>query len=126
VLKLIVDTAAIADAEAPVLTDRKRNPLPDPDLRDAENVPLTAGFLDLAEGKRDSTLVAEAGEYLKAEIHPYAGDAWLDLTKTKLGFEIPFTRHFYEYVPPRTVAEIDAELAETEREIQKLLGGLAR
>jgi type I restriction enzyme M protein len=87
---------------------------------------LTAGFLHLSESKRDSALAAEAGEYLKAEIHPYADDAWLDLTKTKLGFEIPFTRHFYEYVPPRPLAEIDAELAETERQIQELLGGLAQ
>jgi type I restriction enzyme M protein len=126
VLKLLVATAAVPDVEAPLLTDRKGNPLPDPDLRDAENIPLTPGFLDLSENKRDSALVAEAGEYLKTEIHPYAADAWLDLTKTKLGFEIPFTRHFYEYVPPRPVAEIDAELAETERQIQELLGGLAR
>ena len=126
VLKLIIGTAAVPDAEAPVLTDRKGNPLPDPDLRDAENVPLTSGFLDLSENKRDSVLASEAADYLKAEIHPYADDAWLDLTKTKLGFEIPFTRHFYEYVPPRPVAEIDAELAETERQIQELLGGLAR
>jgi type I restriction enzyme M protein len=125
VLKLVVEAAAVPDAEAPVLTDRKGNPLPDPDLRDAENIPLTSGFLDLSENKRDSTLAAEAAADLKAEIHPYAGDAWLDLTKTKLGFEIPFTRHFYEYVPPRSVAEIDAELAETERQIQELLGGLA-
>jgi len=126
VMKLIVHTAAVADAEAPVLTDRKHNPLPDADLRDAENIPLTAGFLDLTESKRESALAAEAGDYLKAEIHPYAADAWLDLTKTKLGFEIPFTRHFYEYVPPRPVAEIDSELAETERQIQELLGGLSR
>lgn len=125
-LKLIVDTAAVPDDEAPILTDHKGNPLPDGDLRDAENIPLTSGFLELPENKRDSTLVKEAGDYLKAEIHPYAADAWLDLAKTKLGFEIPFTRHFYEYVPPRPVAEIDAELAETERQIQALLGGLSR
>lgn len=48
------------------------------------------------------------------------------MTKTKIGFEIPFTRHFYEYVAPRPIAEIDAELAETERQIQSLLGGLSR
>jgi len=125
VLKLIIGTAAVPDAEAPVMTDRKGNPLPDPDLRDSESIPLTAGFLDLSESKRVSVRVAEAREFLNTEIHPYAADAWLDLTKTKLGFEIPFTRHFYEYVPPRSVAEIDAELDATERQIQALLGGLA-
>ena len=126
VLKLIIGTAAVPDAEAPVLTNRKGNPLPDPDLRDAENIPLTAGFLELPENKRVSVLAAEAGDHLKAEIHPYAADAWLDLTKTKFGFEIPLTRHFYEYAPPRSIAEIDTELVETERQIQALLGGLAR
>ena len=126
VLKLITDRAAVPDAGAPVLTDRKGNPLPDPDLRDAENIPLTYGFLELSEKERDSLLAAEAEDYLEAEIHPYVGDGWLDLTKTKLGFEIPFTRHFYEYIPPRPIAEIDAEITETERQLQELLGGLVR
>ena len=126
VLKLIVAAAAVPDAKAPVLSDRKGNPLPDSDLRDAENIPLTPGFLDVSEIKRDSVLALEAAAYLKAEIHPYVEDAWLDLTKTTLGFEIPFTRHFYEYVPPRPLAEIDAELTEAQRQIQDLLGGQPR
>jgi len=57
-------------------------------------------------------------------VKPYAPEAWIDHTKTKIGYEIPFTRHFYEYVPPRPLVEIDAELLETEKRIQELLGGL--
>lgn len=49
-------------------------------------------------------------------------EAWIDHSKTKIGYEIPFTRHFYECVPPRPLAEIDAELLETEKRIQELLG----
>ena len=71
-------------------------------------------------------MIAQAEEYLRTEIHPYAPDAWIDHTKTKIGYEIPFTRHFYEYVAPRPVSEIDAELDAIEAQIHELLGGLAR
>ena len=60
------------------------------------------------------------------DIQPYAPEAWIDHSKTTIGYEIPFTRYFYEYVPPRPLAEIDAELLETEERIQELLGGLQR
>ncbi|MFF3201740.1 N-6 DNA methylase [Streptomyces sp. NPDC002962] len=79
---------------------------PDSELRDYENVPLGE----------------DAEEYLKREVHPHVPDAWIDHTKTKVGYEIPFTRHFYVYEPPRPLAEIDAELKALEAEIQGLLG----
>ena len=53
---------------------------------------------------------------------PHVPDAWIDHDKTKIGYEIPFTRHFYVYTPPRPLAEIDAELRDLESQIQKLLG----
>ena len=81
-------------------------PLPDPDLRDYENVPL------------DEDIDA----YFAREVTPHVPDAWIDHDKTKVGYEIPFTRHFYVYTPPRPLAEIDAELRELEAQIQKLLG----
>jgi type I restriction enzyme M protein len=56
-----------------------------------------------------------------AEVLPYVPDAWIDHTKTKIGYEIPLTRHFYKYVPPRPLAEIDAEIRQLESEIQTLL-----
>lgn len=109
VLKELVKQAAVPDPDAPVITDRKGNPLPDPDLRDYENVPLGE----------------DADDYLAREVHPYAPEAWVEHTKTKVGYEIPLTRHFYVYTPPRPVAELDAEIAEREARIRELLGGLA-
>ncbi|MFC5911300.1 type I restriction-modification system subunit M [Streptacidiphilus monticola] len=84
----------------------KGAPEPDADLRDFENVPLGEDVED----------------YLKREVLPHVPDAWIDDTKTKIGYEIPFTRHFYVYQPPRSLAEIDAELKSLEAEIQALLG----
>ncbi|OSC75333.1 hypothetical protein B5180_08005, partial [Streptomyces sp. BF-3] len=78
---------------------------PDAELRDNENVPLGE----------------DVEEYLKREVHPHVPDAWIDHTKTKVGYEIPFTRHFYVYKPPRPLAEIDTELKELEAQIQTLL-----
>ena len=60
-------------------------------------------------------------DYVAAEVLQYVADAWVDHTKTKLGYEIPLTRHFYKYVPPRPLAEIDAEIKQLESEIQELL-----
>ena len=108
--KTIVTAAAHPDPEAPVVTNRKGQPLPDPDLRDTENVPLTE----------------DIPAYMTQEVLPHVPDAWVDDTKTKTGYEVPFTRHFYHYVPPRPVTEIDAEIDAVEAEIQQILGGLAR
>ena len=52
---------------------------------------------------------------------PYVPDAWVDEKKTKIGYEIPFTRYFYRYQPPRPLEEIDSELQQVTREIQALL-----
>ncbi|MCZ4587626.1 class I SAM-dependent DNA methyltransferase [Rhodococcus opacus] len=109
VVKELVKLAAIPDPDAPDVTDRKGNPLPDPDLRDYENVPLGQ----------------DPEEYLAREVHPYAPGAWIDHTKTKIGYEIPFTRHFYVYTRPRPVTELDGEIAKREARIRELLGGLA-
>lgn len=59
--------------------------------------------------------------YVEAEVHPYVPDAWVDYDKTKIGYEIPLTRHFYVYTPPRPLAEIGAEIKQLEAEIQELL-----
>jgi type I restriction enzyme M protein len=85
-------------------------PEPDPDLRDYENVPLNE----------------DIDAYFAREVTPHVPDAWIDRTKTKVGYEIPFTRHFYVYTPPRPLAEIDAELRDLESQIQKLLGEVTR
>jgi len=54
-------------------------------------------------------------------VTPHAPDAWIDPTKTRIGYEIPFTRHFYKYIPPRPLEEIDADLNVLVKEIIGLL-----
>lgn len=104
-LKLIIDCFSERDENAPTVTNNKGEPLPDPELRDAENVPLKENIQ----------------AYMEREVLPHVPDAWVDESKTKKGYEIPFTRHFYRYTPPRPLEEIDAELRELGGEIQKLL-----
>jgi len=123
VVRELVKLAAIADADAPIIKG-KAGPESDPDLRDAENIPLPAGWLALDDKARGKALVDSAEAHLKAEIHPYVPDAWIDHTKTKVGFEIPFTRQFYVYTPPRPVAEIAAEIKDLESQIQDWMNGL--
>jgi hypothetical protein len=60
-------------------------------------------------------------QYFEAEVLPHVPDAWVDTSKTKVGYEIPFTRHFYTYVPPRPLEEIDADLEKQVARILELL-----
>lgn len=86
----------------------KGKPVPDASLRDTENVPLSE---DIAA-------------YFNREVLPHAPDAWIDTEKTKVGYEIPFNRHFYVFKPPRPLAEIDAELKGVTDSILTMIGGL--
>ena len=121
----MTEALAVRDSEAPVITDRSGNPKPDPDLRDNENVPLPEVSIAY---EPDPTARLETIEYrtaiddyLETEVHPYVPDAWHDPAKTKIGYEIPLTRHFFTYTPPRPLHEIDAEIIELEAEVQALL-----
>ena len=113
------------EAEAPVVVDRKGQPRPDPDLRDNENVPLPGpidGYdVDPTERLASPPYRTAVDAYMGAEVLPFVSDAWVDHAKTKVGYEIPLTRHFYRYVPPRPLAEIDAEIRALEEEVQRLL-----
>ena len=122
--KAFAKACALADPEAPVIKGRAGKVEPDPDLRDQENVPLPAGWLALGEKEREKALADEAEAHLENEIRPYVPDAWIDHTKTKVGFEIPFTRQFYVYTPPRPVAEIAREIKDLEAQIQSWMSGL--
>ena len=122
--KAFAKACAIADPEAPIITKRGGKPEPDPDLRDNENVPLPAGFFELEDAERDIVLQESAEAHLKAEVHPYIPDAWIDHTKTKVGVEIAFTRQFYVYEPPRPVEEIALEIKQLESRIQGWMNGL--
>ena len=104
-LKAIWQGLSEKDETADVCVDSKGNPEPDADLRDNENVPLTEDI--------------EA--YFQREVIPHVPDAWIDHSKTKVGYEIPFNRHFYQYVPPRSLKDIDADLDKISAEIMDLL-----
>jgi len=96
----------------PVIGQRgkaKGKPVADTSLRDTENV----------------SLAEDVDTYFEREVKPHAGDAWIDKSKTKVGYEIPFNRHFYVFEPPRPLAEIDAELGEVSDRIRALLKDMA-
>ncbi|MGN9778056.1 N-6 DNA methylase [Micromonospora sp. H33] len=108
--KAVWEAFSVSDPEGEVQTDRKGNPLPDPDLRDNENVPPDEDIYD----------------FLRREVLPHVPEAWIDETKTKIGYDIPFSRYFYVYQPPRALAAIDAEIRMLEAQIQVLLSEVTR
>ncbi len=93
------------DETADICTDARGNPEPDADLRDTENVPLKEKIED----------------YFQREVLPHVPDAWIDKSKTKIGYEIPLNRHFYRYEPPRPLEEIESDIKTLEGEILALL-----
>ena len=104
----------LLDGDGRVVTDKKGNSKPDTKKRDTENVPFIYGGNADGAYARDAAIKA----YFEAEVLPHVPDAWIDTSKTKVGYEVPFTRHFYKYVPPRPLAEIDADL---ERQVAKIM-----
>jgi type I restriction enzyme M protein len=127
--KQVKALTALLRIDGPVVKDKDGNPEPDAELRDNENVPLPVGTPtwepDPSTRLGNTAHRNAVDTYVKAEVHPYVPDAWVDHDSTKIGYEIPLTRHFYKYVPPRPLAEIDAEIKQLETEIQKLLGEVA-
>lgn len=103
-----------SDEDADIVRDKDGNPEPDTDLRDYENVPLGENVYN----------------YFEREVKPHVPEAWIDEDYTddkdgnigRVGYEIPFTRHFYEYESPRDLDVIEDEIKELESEIQELLG----
>ena len=87
----------------------KGKPQADSSLRDTENVPLAE----------------DVEAYFKREVLPHAPDAWIAHDKTKVGYEIPFNRHFYVFKPPRPLAEIDADLKASTDRILEMIKGLS-
>lgn len=69
-------------------------------------------------------LSEDVNAYFKREVLPHAADAWIDPDKTKVGYEIPFNRHFYVFKPPRPLDVIDAELKQTTDRILEMIKGL--
>ncbi|MER7824669.1 class I SAM-dependent DNA methyltransferase [Streptomyces sp. NPDC096097] len=110
--KALRDVVGVRDpeGEAQYLKKGDPHPEPDPDLRDNENVPLEE----------------DIDAYMKREVLPHLPDAWVDHAKTKIGYEIPFTRYFYEYIRPRTMGEIDSDLISLEQQIQRILAEVTK
>lgn len=96
-----------------LVKDSKGNPKPDSNLRDYENVPLKKGQLEATE--------KDIKEYMEKEVLPHVPDAWVDHSKTKIGYEINFTRYFYEYKPLRSLDEIREDILKLEEETEGLL-----
>lgn len=136
------------DPTAMPCCDAKGNPEPDADLRDTENVPFPGGILANGKRDKDNALIdlplpldfesktnkgkvdksellelvqAHCEAYLEKEVLPYRDDAWIDHSKIKVGYEIPFNRHFYQYQPPRELSEIEADIKGLEAEILEML-----
>ena len=107
-LKLIYQSLSEYDETADVCTNRKGEPEPDPNLRDYENVPLRENI----------------DEYFEREIQPHVPEAWIDYSKTKVGYEIPFNRHFYVFKPPRALDEIGTDLIGVTDGIVEMIEGM--
>ncbi|MER5389755.1 class I SAM-dependent DNA methyltransferase [Saccharopolyspora sp. NPDC002686] len=120
--KALWQTLGERDEEADVCIDSKGNPEPDTSLRDTEIVPFGWNNHRKEDDAQDETIAA----YFEAEVKPHVPDAWIDDSKTKVGYEIPFTRHFYQYVPPRPLSEIDADLDKAVAEILEMLKEIER
>jgi type I restriction enzyme M protein len=104
-IKNLVAGLSEHDDNAPLVRDSKGELTADTSLRDTENVPLSV----------------DINNYVAQEISPHLKDFWLDRSKDKVGYEIPFTRHFYRYEAPRPLEEIDDDLNKLISEISQLL-----
>ena len=95
--KVVVEQPVCDEQGKPIL--KKGKPTADSGKRDTESIPWTE----------------EIETYMERNVYPYAPDAWIDEKKTKIGYEIPFTREFYKYVAPRSSADIFAHLEELDK-----------
>jgi type I restriction enzyme M protein len=93
------------NAKGQVLTDKKGNPKPDSSLRDTENIPL----------------LMDVQEYMEKEVLPHVPDAWIDHSKTNVGYEVNFTKYFYQYKPLRSLDDIRKDIMAIEQETDGLL-----
>ncbi len=95
---------SLTDEEGNDITTRDGNPKPDPKLRDYENIPF------LKKGRNAKLKSQTIEEYIEREVKPHLSNAWIDESKTKIGYEINFTKYFYEFKPLRSLAEIKADI----------------
>lgn len=119
-VKALCDLLGDRDEDAAICRDRKGEIESDTKMRDTENIPFGWNNTDKhaqANGTREAVIDA----YVDAEVLPHVDGAWVDHSKTKVGYEIPLTRHFYTYVAPRALEEIDEDLVRVAAEIMEML-----
>ena len=104
-IKNIIMALSEHDDTADYVTDAKGNKKPDGKLRDTEKIPLNE----------------DIDEYFQREVLPYYPDAWMDRRKDKIGYEINFTKYFYQYQPPRPLEEIEKDIKKVTAVIQELI-----
>ena len=104
-LRVVLAALGERDETAEICHDRHGSPELDPELRDTESVPLKESIQ----------------AYFEREVLPHVPDAWIDESKTRVGYEIPLNRHFYQYEPPRPLDVIEADIRTLERDILELL-----
>lgn len=131
--KAILSALSERDETADVCTDNMGNPEPDTELRDTELVPLpkdielprlNAGIGEMNDDQLPDLVHEHVENYLAAEVHPHVPEAWVDHKKTKMGYEIPFNRHFYIYEPPRKLEKIEKDIEDVTLDIIKMLKGI--
>lgn len=93
------------DDKENIVTDKKGNPIPNKELTDTETIPL----------------IENTKDYMSREVKPFAPNAWIDDNKTKLGYEISFTKYFYEYKQPRKTEDIMKEILELDTKLDGVL-----
>jgi type I restriction enzyme M protein len=132
--KAIFAALSERDPKAEICRDSKGNPEADSELRDTENIPLPDGVTlplpmpfgpEAPNDKLVEAMKPTIDACIAAEVLPHVPDAWVDYSKTKIGYEIPINRHFYVYKPPRPLQEIEKDILALESEIADLLKGLA-
>ena len=96
------------DEKGKIILDKNKKPKADSSLRDTENIPLKV----------------DINTYVKAEVLPHVPDAWVDESKTKVGYEINFTKYFYQYKPLRSLQDIKKEILALEKETDGLIKGV--
>jgi type I restriction enzyme M protein len=119
--KAVIKEIATTDPTALPIPGKKHTYEPDSELRDNENISVPQGFIQLSDSQRLKIVEELSEKHLVENIHPQISDAWVDHSKTKIGYEIPFSRQFYTYTPPRPVSEIRNEIENLEHQIQDLM-----
>lgn len=131
--KVIFAALGKRDQSAEICLDSKGQPESDGELRDTENIPLPPDTelplpLEFGPDKPNERLIDsfhdDIEEYIEREVLPHVPDAWVDYSKTRIGYELPITRHFYVYKSPRPLHQIEADINRLEGQIAGMLQGL--